>query len=38
MQAASDQPAAPVAHLTPAAVPAETSVNLPARLLTILRI
>jgi len=37
-QAASDQPTAPVAHLAQAADPAETSVNLPVRLLTILRI
>ena len=36
--AASDQPAAPVAQLTQAVDPAETSVNPPVRLLTILRI
>ena len=38
MQAASDQPVAPVIHLAQAADPAETSLNLPVRLLTILRI
>jgi len=37
-QAAIDQPADPVTHLTPAADPAETSLDLPVRLLTILRI
>ena len=38
MQAASDQPVVPATHLTQAADPAETSLNLPVRLLTILRI
>jgi len=38
MQAVIDQPVAPVTHLTQAADPAEASLNLPVRLLTILRI
>jgi len=37
-QVASDQPVAPVIHLTQAVDPAEASLNLPVRLLTILRI
>lgn len=37
-QAASDQPAVPVTHLTQAADPSEAPLNLPVRLLTILRI
>ena len=38
VQAASDQPANLVTHLTQAIDPADTSIVLPARLLTILRI
>ena len=38
VQAANDQPVAPVTPLTQAADPSETSLTLPARLLTILRI
>ena len=38
VQAASDQPVDAVNHLTQAADPAESSLNLPVRLLTILRI
>ena len=37
-QAMTDQTITPVIHLTQAADPAETSLNLPVRLLTILRI
>ena len=38
MQATGDQPVSPVTHMAQAVDPAETSLALPARLLTILRI